>query len=227
MKSILTSALLLTVLLLSSCKKETMPFKESENPDQNHKSVMMLSDDINNYTLSDIQAYTPETQQLVFAVLTAENKARLVKERIDFAIAQESDQSVIDHLNGLKQLVSAGLYAADRDPGIIEPVMTYIESIVTAVGYDKLKSIVTTWGGSGTVDHTPSGMVGYAQDCKCSSGDDWCSGIGKCANPDCNKASWGCGTLFWAKCDGICTLGIPNAINADWHQHGQFMYQKW
>ncbi len=57
------------------------------------------------------------------------------------------------------------------------------------------------------VTRTGGGGGGEPQaDCGCSQSNDWCQSPGKCESERCTVSSWGCGTLWWYKCDGKCKL---------------------
>jgi hypothetical protein len=199
-------------ILIAGCTKENNHrFNESENTDENYKNIMTNVSYINNYNLKDMQSYTQETQQLIFSVLTPANQARLVKERIESAIKNETNTIRIEKLNQLNKLIDSNLYKPNRNSIAVESVIKYVESIFPLFGFENMKSIVTTWGGEGldSISIKTSGMRSYGVTCKCSSDDDWCSGIGSCGNSKCDPQRWGCGTLWMSSCDGICTLGIP------------------
>lgn len=53
------------------------------------------------------------------------------------------------------------------------------------------------------------GTLNYKK-CNCSIDDDWCPGpFGSCSTAEkCKSTSWGCGLVFWFRCDGKCKLHI-------------------
>lgn len=203
----LCSALVACSFLFTACKKESTAFKESSNPDENRKNVMVNAKLINDYTIADMQTYTFETQRLIFSELTPENKARLVKERIDYAKQKATQNATITILNHLKSMISSSNYAENPDEMQISAIETYIEqNLVPLLGYETTRMLVTSWGNQGPQYIGGSGGLG-PNDCSCSKTSDWCSGIGKCSDAICEKGN-GCGTFFQYKCNGECSLGL-------------------
>lgn len=201
------SALIACSILFTACKKESTAFKESSNPDENRKNVMVNAKLINDYSITDMQTYTLETQRLIFAELTPENKARLVKERIDYAIQHATINSTITILNQLKSMISSSNYIENPDVSQILAIETYIEqNLVPLLGYETSRMLVTSWGNHGAQYIGGGGSLG-PNDCSCSKTSDWCSGIGKCSDATCEKGN-GCGTFFQYKCNGECSLGL-------------------
>lgn len=209
---IVCSTFVAAALLFIACKKESKAFKESANPDENVKNVMMNAKLINDYTLADMQTYTFATQPLIFASMTPENKTRLVKERIDFAIAKETNATSIQKLNQLKSMITVADYSANPDPIHAAAIDTYIETMIPWFGYEKTRMLVRSWGNEGT--EIAGG--GASTKCTCSSESDWC-GLGggpgvscKAKADDCLKTSGGCGNFWKSDCDGKCAIGVSS-----------------
>lgn len=213
---IVCSTLVAGALLFTACKKESKAFKESTNPDENYRNIMTQAKEINEYTLADMQTYTPATQQLLFGSMTPESRIRIVNERIDYAIYKESNPISIQKLTNLKSMLSVANYYNDTpNKAQILAVESYVETnMVTYFGLNKTKMIVSSWGGEG------SGMIsgGATSKCSCSSESPvWCVLLGsKCtANADnCQKVGK-CGILWQYECDGMCTLGVSSSTGFD------------
>ena len=194
----LCSALVACSLLFTACKKESTAFKESSNPDENRKNIMIYAKEINEYTIEDMQTYTEESQLLIFQTLTPENKERIIKERIDFAIDLETDQTNINMLNTVKGMIDESLFSTGGNPTLRETLLNYTETMIPVLGYEKVMFISRTWGGSGTTQTT-----GLSTDCRCSYASSYCLPGASCVTYTCGQKE-GCGTWWQYTCDGTC-----------------------
>lgn len=201
----LCSVLVACSLLFTACKKETTAFKESSNPDENVKNIMVYAKLVNEYTLSDLHTYTEETQRMIFQEMNSDNKARIFRERIDYAIDMETDNNVISHLLVLKGKITPDVFEMNIDSS--DEIEQYIEYIIPIVGYDKVKIITTTLGNSAMISNGGGGSA-VLKKCNCNDLQDWCFGspyAANCKNGNCLGSMSGCGNIWRRACDGRCT----------------------
>ena len=211
---ILCSTLVAGALLFTACKKESKAFKESANPDENYRNIMTQAKEINEYTLADMQTYTEETQRLIFQEMTPENKARIFKERIDYAINLETNTIKINMLNAAKGMLTPSIYSQALDSVSVANIEQYVESMIPVFGYDNTKNIVTTLGVTGSnlmAGGSPGGGNSPAPNpkCNCNQKEDYCFGpaLVKCRAIICDGKVDGCGIWWKAPCNGKC--GLP------------------
>lgn len=110
-------------------------------------------------------------------------------------------------------MINESIYSETANINDKIDIENYVESLIPLMGYEKIKHIVTTWGVAGFAVTTSTGgpfttNPASAVKCNCSKLDDWCIGIGNCANIVCTGKTWGCGTLMIRGCDGKCSLGL-------------------
>ncbi|MGC4056929.1 MAG: hypothetical protein QM743_02265 [Chitinophagaceae bacterium] len=144
-------ATVFSCLVLSCSKNAKVPairFRESADADENVRQVLSRASGIEEYTLNDMRAYSASTQILIFQHLSPASKLRLVQERLTDAIDREADPTKKDVIAGLLRLVTPAVYGPGGDSSAMASIDGYVESAIPLLGYDYVKTLVTTWGGN-------------------------------------------------------------------------------
>lgn len=186
-----------TITITSCQKHDVKPIKETSDADINKKNIMTHARELNEYTLAEMQGYSEDMQREIFNEMDNDNKARLWQERIDYAIAQETDETIITRLQQLKAMISPDIFASNAAE---TPITTWVEENIPVLGFSKVKGTVTTLGGTSG----PSVLS-----CNCSQSSDWCMSDDNgsdegCRTRSCKSSSVGCGTIWLYGCNGLC-----------------------
>jgi len=215
MKKVLLLPLMAIMLASVSCNKEKNMIKETNNPDQNAKSVLM-SEEIDDYTFVDMLKYSDSFQRYLFQHMKPETQARIWREKMDYLITNyyANNSNVKAVLESIKPYLTTELYSGDVPGNFSDLENQWVTSLVSEIGYDDTRNMMSTMSGGIPYEvPTPNGPDYPAPDgikCECSTGSDWCFGHTYCKFKDKNCASSGskgCGTFWGWSCDGRCAIG--------------------
>lgn len=158
----------------------------------------------------------PAEQRLAFNLLTVDERALLVSDHIDFCLSffdLNSDQKNV--LNEAK--VNLSSFFKDTLPEENPDILLLEKQIVKHFSEMDLKTKelifstmvlseedVNDWNGLPVIPP-------YSMNCTCSTASDYCdrsdSGV-KCLKGGCNSSAWGCGTLWFYACGGLCFTSL-------------------
>ncbi len=185
--------------MLSCSKNESNEKVAKNNTTNNINSKLKKS---GHELRKEIIQYPIESQRVIFASKTSEEKSEIWKDKLNISMQNTSFNVVQQELlMELYNQLTPNLFVPNSNENrkFYEFHKIWITKAINEFPFFLIKGIVTTIDDNGFVLAPPN-----PNDCDCSKSSDWCPSRTKCLGPSCNSSSTGCGTLWIYACDGKC-----------------------
>lgn len=215
---ILILSLLVCNIALISCKEENNVNPTKQEVSAKDKAITQKNMNINNSKLKksghemrmEIIKYPVESQRIIFASKTPEEKNEIWKDKLNFSMQNTSFNDIQQELlMELYNRLTPNLFVPNSTENLsfYEFHRNWIINAKREFPYFLIKNIVSSLNDNGLSYSPPSGG---GTSCNCSQSSDWCDERWRCSYPStgCDSRALGCGTLLLYSCDGLCAYSF-------------------